>query len=595
MQSAQSTPAQEAELSQSNEAISLLGEVPSTGAQAVVAALVKANVELIFGYPGGAIMPIYDAIYVARNQIRHVLVRHEQGAVHAAQGYARTALSPSVCMGTSGPGATNLLTGLADAMMDSTPVLAITGQVPSTVLGTDAFQESDIIGMSLPVTKWSFQVTDPNEVEWAILEGLRIAQDGRPGPVLIDITKDAQMGCVEINQRKQITELPGTSPRPTSDGTTPLDINFAVERAATLLNEAHTPLIFVGHGILISGAEQALLALLENSGIPVASTLLGLSALPTNHPLNVGMLGMHGNYGPNMLTNCADVILAVGMRFDDRVTGRLDGYAPDTRFIHIDIDAAELGKTVPTEIGIASDARPILEALAKRVNKHDHSTWLARFRSYDEEEHAVITAPAMSRPDEEMSMVQVVSALSSATHGDAIIVSDVGQHQMHAARHYDFRQPNSHITSGGLGTMGFALPAAIGAASAGPGRPVIAIAGDGGFQMNIQELGTVMQEQVPVKIVILNNDYLGMVRQWQQLFFDARYSQVNMQNPDFVAICGGYGIPAQRVSNRGELANAITTMLETPGPYLLDVAVCQEENVFPMIPAGDRVDQIRLT
>lgn len=570
---------------------------PQNGAAAAINALVENGIDVVFGYPGGAIMPIYDALHTARNQLRHVLVRHEQGAIHAAEGYARAGLRVGVCMGTSGPGATNLLTGLADALMDSTPVVAITGQVPSTMLGSDAFQEADVLGMSLAATKWSYQVTDPNEVGWAVAEAVSIAASGRPGPVLIDITKDAQVGMV-TKPRSGIawpTTAPNVSHRDVTSVNEKLEpFEKAIARAASLLDHSDRPLILAGHGILIAGAENELVAFVEKSGAPCASTLLGLSALPAQHAQHVGMLGMHGSYAANLLTNQADVIVAVGMRFDDRVTGRLNGYAPNAKIIHIDIDPAEIGKNVPTKVGIVRDAKVTLAALGLKVKNRTHSEWMARFHALGNEEHATVTAPIVETPRGTLSMIEVVQTLSDLTEGNAIIVSDVGQHQMHAARHYQFTRPNSHITSGGSGTMGYGLPAAIGVTYAAADATVVAIVGDGGFQMNIQELGTLMQEQAPVKILVLNNDYLGMVRQWQELFFDGRYSEVEMTNPDFVQICAGYQIPAKRVEGRETLRDDLKRMLAIEGPYLLDIAVAKEENVFPMIPAGDAVDQIRL-
>ena len=570
------------------------GLKPQTGADAVIEALLSAGVDLVFGYPGGAIMPIYDSLHINQNRLRHVLVRHEQGAAHAAEGYARASLKPGVCIGTSGPGATNLLTGLADAMMDSTPIVAITGQVASPMLGTDAFQESDVIGMSLPITKWSYQVTHPNEAAWAISEAMAIATSGRPGPVLVDITKDAQAGLVSAIHEGP-TYLRNRTVPLTSVGSGPVEFADGIEQAAHLLNQANRPLLLAGHGILLARAEQELLVLISKASIPTASTLLGLSAIPVDHPMYVGMLGMHGNYGPNKLTNQADVILAVGMRFDDRVTGRLDGYAPDAKIIHIDVDPAEIGKNVLTEVGIVKDAKAALAALTVQLTPRNHASWRRAFAQLNQEETEVVTQPVVDSSDDTLSMIQVMRVLSEKTDGDAILVTDVGQHQMHAARHYAFRRPNSHITSGGLGTMGFALPAAIGASLGAADRTILAVVGDGGLQMNLQELGTVMQEGIPVKLVVLNNNYLGMVRQWQELFFDRRYSEVEMMNPDFVAICAGYRIPAEQVATRGALDGAVTRMLNTPGPYLLDIAVRTEENVFPMIVAGDAVDQIRLT
>jgi len=570
-----------------------------TGADELVESLLSAGTEVIFGYPGGAIMPVYDALHRQRGRLRHVLVRHEQGAVHNAQGYARIRRRPGICMGTSGPGATNLLTGLADAMMDSTPIIAITGQVSRSMLGTDAFQEADVVGMSLPATKWSYQITDPNEVAWAVETAWRIATEGRPGPVLLDITKDAQQGVVTGTSLRPPDLSTRTAPI-RSDALPEQDLADGIGRAAALLNAARRPLVLAGQGVLISGAEAALADVLERGRLPCACTLLGLSALPVDHPLYLGMLGMHGNYGPNLLTNEADVLLAVGMRFDDRVTGRIDGYAPGARIIHIEIDPAEIGKVVPTSIGLACDARVALEALAPLLEPRARSEWRSALEARNREEDRVVTAPLIeARETEPPSMVQVIRKLSEVTGGRAIIVSDVGQHQMHAARHYGFRLPRSHITSGGLGTMGFALPAAIGAATASAAaeddRPVVAVAGDGGIQMSIQELGTLMQERLPVKVVVLDNHYLGMVRQWQELFFERRYSEVAMENPDFTAICAGYRIPAERVSGYTDLGPALERMLSTPGPYLLEVPVRQEENVFPMIPAGHSVEEIRLS
>ena len=561
-----------------------------TGGQAIIDALVEQGVEVIFGYPGGTIMPTYDALYDAKDRIRHVLVRHEQGAAHAAEGYARASGKVGVALVTSGPGATNLITGLMDALMDSTPIVCITGQVRTPLLGSDAFQEADIIGLTLAATKWSCQITDAAEVPEAIARAFDVARSGRPGPVLIDITRDAQTGDVEAASgdgiRRPVFEA-GDYPKDRRDLS-------GVSRAASLLNEAKRPILFVGQGVLISRAEEKVLALAEKAGLPVASTLLGLSAVPADHPLYVGMLGMHGNYGPNVLTNEADVIIAVGMRFDDRVTGRLDAYATQAKLIHIEVDPAEVNRKLTAEVALIADAGEALDALLPLVKENRHEQWLARFREHDAEEHARVIAGELAPDTPELRMGEVVELISSRTGGRAVIVSDVGQHQMMAARHYRFRAPLSHITSGGLGTMGFALPAAIGARLGAPHRQVIAVIGDGGFQMSVQELGTLMQEGIPLKIVILNNQYLGMVRQWQELFFDGRYAEVEMQNPDFVRLAASYGIPGACVDDRGDLGKAVNEMLRAPGAYLLEVRVGKADNVFPMIPAGAAVSEIRL-
>lgn len=565
-----------------------------TGAQAVAATLIELGVDTVFGYPGGAIMPIYDELY-AREELRHILVRHEQAAVHAAEGVARTTGQPAVCMATSGPGATNFITGLADALMDSTPVVCITGQVPSTLLGGDAFQEADVVGMTLGCTKWNCQVADADDIPLAIQTAFKVAQEGRPGPVLVDITKDAQIGTLLAEQ----VELAGTAPalgdhyRAWQYAPRHEDLT-GIGEAAAIINAAERPLMLVGQGVQLAGAEQGVIKLAERAQIPMASTLLGLSAVPTDHPMYVGMLGMHGNLAPNLLTNQADVIIAIGMRFDDRVTGRLDAYACDAKIIHIDIDPAEINKNVPATVGIVADAKAAVAELTMQIDKAEHGEWLARFKQHFEEEFDAVILPELFPGDGAITMGEVVQALSQQTDGNAIVCADVGQHQMHVARYYEFRQPMSHVSSGGLGTMGFALPAAIGAAIANPDRHTVAIAGDGGFQMTLQELGTIMQERLPIKIIILNNGYLGMVRQWQELFFDRRYSQVHMENPDFVQICKGFQVAAERIDAREDLNDGLQRMLETNGPYLLEVMVGQEDNVFPMIPSGAAVDEIRL-
>ena len=635
----------------SSDASASRGEGPAAnGAELLVEALLAEGVDLVFGYPGGANMPIYDALFGARNRLRHVLVRHEQGAGHAAEGYARANGHPGVCIGTSGPGATNLLTALADALMDSTPLVAITGQVASPKLGTDAFQEADAIGMSLPATRWAWQVTTPEEIPWAVRMAFAVARGAiagpgperfarKPGPVLLDITRDAQVGAARApgrdrgaaahrrpscaSSRHPPYPAPsrvenGSGPsrggreggtaandpsrfRPTDGGSGP-DRRALVTRceaAARLLNRAERPYLLAGHGVTLAGAEAELREVAERGRFPVGLTLLGLSALPSGHPLNVGLLGMHGNYGANLLTNQADVILAVGMRFDDRVTGDLATYARQARIIHIDIDPSEINKAVAAEVPVLADARAALATLVPLLRNVEpeneaRSRWLARFREHDALEQEAVIDAELGGTGPEIRMGETVHALGRASRGEAVIVSDVGQHQMHAARYYPFARPRSHITSGGLGTMGFALPAAIGAKLGAPDREVVAIIGDGGFQMTVQELGTVMQERLAVKVLILDNAYLGMVRQWQSLFFGGRYSEVGLANPDFVGIAEAYGIPAERVSERAELAGALDRLLAADGPRLLAVAVGREDDVFPMIPAGAGIAEMRL-
>lgn len=561
--------------------------VEISGGQILMQCLVELGADTIFGYPGGAIMPVYDALYDFKDKIRHILVRHEQGASHAAEGYARIAGKAGVCLATSGPGATNLVTGIADAMSDSVPIVCITGQVGKWFLGTDAFQEIDIIGITMPITKWNFQVTDPAEIPLAIAKAFAIAESGRPGPVLIDITKNAQI--------EKTRYIPGscTKLKPKFGNLLPIDRKDIFD-AADLINNAKQPFLLAGHGILISKAQDALKKFVEKTGIPIASTLLGLSAFATDHPLYVGYLGMHGNYGPNILTNEADVIIAVGMRFDDRVTGNLAKYAPNAKVVHIDIDEAEVNKNVRTAVGIVADAKVALESLLPLMEDHRHENWVARFRACDEKEKIKVIDNDIHPTAGKLKMSEVVNVLSDKTNGEAIVVADVGQHQMAAARYYRFKKTDSFVTSGGLGTMGFALPAAMGTVVAAPDRTNVVIVGDGGFQMTLQELATIAQEKMPIKIMILNNEYLGMVRQWQELFFDRRYSFVHMDNPDFVAMANAFRIPAELVEKREDLSAAMDRMLNSPTPYLLDIRVEQEQNVFPMVPAGASVAEIRL-
>ncbi|HFA49359.1 MAG TPA: biosynthetic-type acetolactate synthase large subunit [Bacteroidetes bacterium] len=560
---------------------------PLSGAEIVLHTLVGEGVDTVFGYPGGAIMPIYDSLFDFDGKLKHILTRHEQGAIHAAQGYARASGKVGVVFATSGPGATNLVTGLADAQIDSTPVVCITGQVYASLLGTDAFQETDVINITAPVTKWNFQVTDASELPDALAKAFFIARTGRPGPVLIDITKNAQVEEAEYSGHEPYTHLRSYRPKP-------IVRKEYVEEAAKFINGAKRPFVLFGQGVILGNAEEEFRAFIEKAGIPAAWTLLGLSALPTGHPLNVGMLGMHGNYGPNLLTNECDVLIAIGMRFDDRVTGRLDKYAKQAKVIHFDIDPAEIDKNVKTTVSVWGDCKETLPLLTDLINENSHPEWLLRFRKCAEEEQAQVIFEELNPTGEELTMGEVIKTLNDLTDGELLLVTDVGQHQMVASRYCRFSHSRSSITSGGLGTMGFALPAAIGAKFGAPQRTVVAVIGDGGFQMTLQELGVMMQYGVDVKIIILNNNYLGMVRQWQELFMDKRYSSVDMQSPDFVALAKAYGIPGASISRREKIKNALKTMLEHPGGYLLEVMVGKENNVFPMVPAGCSVAEIRL-
>ncbi len=557
-----------------------------TGSEAVLLSLIEEGVEVMFGYPGGNIMPIYDALYDYQQKIKHILTRHEQGAAHAAQGYARTTGKVGVCMATSGPGATNLITGIADAMLDSTPMVCITGQVGSPLLGTDAFQETDVIGITMPVTKWNYQVTKAADIPGAIAKAFYIASTGRPGPVLIDITKDAQFAELEFKYKK-------------CDGIrsyipVPRPVNEKIEEAANLINKAERPLALIGQGVILGGAEKEVVAFLEKAGIPFAWTLLGLSAIPTDHPLNVGMLGMHGNYGPNKLTNECDVLIGIGMRFDDRVTGDVKRYAKQAKVIHMEIDPAEINKNVKSSVAILGDVKETLPMLTEKVKANLHHDWVQEFKKCAATEYEKVISKDLHPEKPGLSMGEVIRRINENAKGEAILVTDVGQHQMVAARYTKFNNTRSVVTSGGLGTMGFGLPAAIGAKLGCPDKQVVAIIGDGGFQMTIQELGTIFQTGAAVKIVILNNDFLGMVRQWQQLFFDKRYSSTELINPDFLTIAKGYCIDGQRVSKRDDLDEAVKKMLDHNGPYLLEVKVEKEGNVFPMVPAGCSVAEVRL-
>lgn len=557
-----------------------------TGSEALILSLIEEGVDTIFGYPGGAIMPVFDSLYDYRDKIEQILVRHEQGATHAAQGYARTSGKVGVCLVTSGPGATNAVTGIADAMIDSTPMIVISGQVASSLLGTDAFQEADVVGITQPITKWSYQIRKAEDIPWAVARAFYIASTGRPGPVLLDIAKDAQFGKLSFSYEKE-TFIRSYQP-------TPLISADEIQRAAKLIDEAQKPLVLVGQGVILGEAEKELVAFIEKSGIPFASTVLGLSAMPSNHPLNVGMLGMHGNIGPNLKTNQCDLLIAIGMRFDDRVTGDLNTYAKQAKVIHFDIDPAEIDKNVKTTARVLGDAKETLAEVTKLVQNKNHSQWRDAFRSDEEREYNVVIKDELFPTSGQLKMGEVIHKVSEATQNDGIVVTDVGQHQMMAVRYFKYNQTRSVVTSGGLGTMGFGLPALIGAKYGAPNRTVCLFVGDGGFQMTMQELGTIMQYDIDVKIIILNNHFLGMVRQWQELFFDERYSHTVMDNPDFCAIANAYRIKSQKVEKREDLDEAIANMLNHKGAYLLDVHVETKGMVYPMIPAGSCVTNILL-
>ena len=558
-----------------------------SGSEALIHCLLAEGVDLIYGYPGGAIMPFYDELYKFQDKLQHVLTRHEQGATHAAQGFARVSGKVGVCVATSGPGATNLVTGIADAMIDSTPLVCITGQVPSHLLGSDAFQETDIIGISTPVTKWNYQITDVKEIPEIMAKAFYIARSGRPGPVLVDITKNAQFDTSDF-EYKPCNAVRSYKPTP--------EINPSdVDAAAAIIASAKKPLIVWGQGVILGKAEEEFKTFVESSNIPAAWTILGVSALPTSHPLNVGMVGMHGNYGPNVLTNDCDVLIAIGMRFDDRVTGRLDSYAKQAKVIHLEIDPAEVNKNVKADVAVLGDVKQTLPMLTQKVASKPYTEWFEKFKAHDKIEFDEVINNDLNPTKEGLSMAEVLKEINRASNSDAVVVSDVGQHQMIACRYATFNHSKSNITSGGLGTMGFALPAALGAKMGAPDREVVAIIGDGGFQMTIQELGTIFQTQAAVKVVVLNNDFLGMVRQWQQLFFDKRYASTKMVNPDFVKIAEGYFIDAKRVTKRADLGKAVDEMMASDKPYFLEVCVEKEDNVFPMIPSGASVSEIRLS
>jgi len=557
-----------------------------SGSEAVILSLLEEGVDTIFGYPGGAIMPIYDLLYDYQDKMKHILTRHEQGAAHAAQGYSRVTGKVGVCMVTSGPGATNVTTGLADAMLDSTPIICISGQVVSGLLGTDAFQETDVMGFSMPITKWNIQITRAEDIPEMMARAFFIATTGRPGPVMVDITKDAQFAELDYSYEK-CRDVRSYVPRP------PLRMEY-VEQAAELINNAKKPMALVGQGVILSGAEKELLQFLEKAQIPAAWTLLGNSAMPSDHPLNVGMLGMHGNYGPNIKTNECDLLIGMGMRFDDRVTGDAKTYGKMAKVVHFEIDPAEVNKNVTADIAVIADIKETFEAILPLIKEKTREEWLNQFKIAYQYEYDKVIEKDIHPTKEGLTMGEVIRMITEKTNGEAILVTDVGQHQMIANRYFKFKNSRSVVTSGGLGTMGFGLPAAFGAQRGQPDKTVVAVIGDGGFQMTIQELGTIWQNKAPIKIVLLNNNFLGMVRQWQQLFFDKRYSSTELTNPDFITIARGFGIDGKKISERKDLDATIEEMLSYEGPFLLEVTVEKEGNVFPMVPAGASVSDIRL-
>jgi acetolactate synthase-1/2/3 large subunit len=557
-----------------------------TGSEVLLRSLVNEGVTTLFGYPGGAIMPVYDALYSYADKLNHILVRHEQGAVHAAQGFARVTGRVGVALATSGPGATNLVTGLADALIDSTPIVCITGQVFAHLLGTDAFQEIDVVNTTIPVTKWNIQVTEAKDIAPAVAKAFYIAKTGRPGPVLIDITKNAQNELIEAEDHEKCESIRTYRPKPV--------LSMAqVEAAARLINKASRPYILAGQGVVLSGGSEELIAFSEKTGIPVACTLLGLGAFPTDHPNYAGFLGMHGNYSANVNTNECDLLIGIGMRFDDRVTGNVAKYAKQAQVIHIDIDKAEINKIIRADVSVHADAKEALQALINKCDQKQHPLWMKSFRHLDDIENEKVIQKDI-HPTGTLTMAEVIHKISESTKGEAILVTDVGQHQMVASRYYKFKTPLTQVTSGGAGTMGFALPAAMGAKMGKPDQQVVAVIGDGGFQMTLQELGTIMQYKIAVKILVLNNNFLGMVRQWQQLFHEKRYSFTEMTNPDFVRLNEAYGISAERVTERDELDGAIKRFLDSDSARFLEVVVGKEDNVFPMVPAGSGVSEVLL-
>jgi acetolactate synthase I/II/III large subunit len=573
-------------LTKTESKISIPVKKQITGAELLLRCLVAEDVKTIFGYPGGAIMPVYDALYHYADQLEHILVRHEQGAIHAAQGFARASGKTGVVFATSGPGATNLVTGLADALIDSTPVVCVTGQVFAHLLGTDAFQETDVVNTTIPVTKWNIQVAEAKDIAPAVAKAFYIARTGRPGPVLIDITKNAQNELIEEFEYKKCESIRTYRAKP--------ELQLSqVQAAAKLINSAKRPYILAGQGVLLSNASAELKAFSEKTGIPVASTLLGLGCIPTDHPNYVGYLGMHGNYGTNILTNECDVLIGIGMRFDDRVTGNVSKYAKQAKVVHIDIDKAEINKIIKTEAFVHADAKDALVALTEACDKNSHTPWIDQFTRLNGIEYEKVIHHEFNSTGE-IKMAEVINHLSNMTKGEAVVVTDVGQHQMVTSRYYKLKNPRTHITSGGAGTMGFSLPAAMGAKLGVPNKQVVAVIGDGGYQMTIQELGTIMQYEIPVKIMVLNNNFLGMVRQWQQLFHGKRYSFTEMQNPDFVKIAEAYKIPSVKVEKRENLKNELQKMLDAKTSYFLEVVVGKEDNVFPMVPAGAGVGEVLL-
>ena len=557
-----------------------------TGAEALMRSLINEGVKTLFGYPGGAIMPVFDALYDHRKDLNHILVRHEQGAAHAAQGFARVSGEVGVCLVTSGPGATNTITGVADAMIDSTPIVVIAGQVGASLLGSDAFQEVDLVGITQPISKWSYQIRRAEDVAWAVSRAFYIARSGRPGPVVLDFAKNAQIDKIVYEPSSvDFVRSYVPDPEPVSEDLT---------AAAALINASKRPLVLVGQGVELGNAQAELCAFAEKAQLPCGCTLLGLSALATEHPLNKGMLGMHGNLGPNVKTNECDVLIAIGMRFDDRVTGTLATYAPQAKIIHMDIDSAEINKNVKVDIAVLGNCKETLAKLTELINPNSHKEWIDSFAEYEKTEYEQVISPELTPGEGPLKMGEVVRAVSEAANNQAILVTDVGQNQMMAARYFKYTQPRSIVTSGGMGTMGFCLPAAVGATFGSPKRTVCAFMGDGGLQMSIQELGTIMEQKAPVKIILLNNNYLGNVRQWQAMFFNRRYSFTPMVNPDYMKIAEAYNIPSRRVCERQDLEEAIKEMLATDGPYLLEACVIEEGKVLPMTPPGGSVNQMLL-